>query len=190
VSFASRPDAFLGSLFPNTTSRLTPSRSKLSHKFHHLAIYANCKGYKANPTFYTALSQTTPLARMVSSTYREHDVPFRWDKHAKTNFDVLKTNLSNAPLISPPDYDRDYILYLSASTVSVAGILVQLGDDGREHVIYYINKNLSNPPLKYNHDEKLSLAFVLAVQKLRHYIMLRTTKVIANSNPMQYLLSR
>jgi hypothetical protein len=98
--------------------------------------------------------------------------------------------LSNAPLISSPDYNRDYILYISASAVSVAGVLIQIGDDDREHVIYYISKNLSGPPLKYNHEEKLALAVILTVQKLRHYILLRTTKVIADSNPMQYLLSR
>jgi hypothetical protein len=44
--------------------------------------------------------------------------------------------------------------------------------------------------LKYKHEEKLALAVVLAVQKLRHYILLRTTKVVADSNPMQYFLSR
>jgi hypothetical protein len=43
--------------------------------------------------------------------------------------------------------------------------------------------------LKYKHEEKLALAVVLAVQKLRHYILLRTTKVVADSNPMQYFLS-
>jgi hypothetical protein len=71
--------------------------------------------------------------------------------------------LSNAPLISPPDYDHYYILYLRASSISVAGVLVQLGDDGQEHVIYCISKNLSGPPLKYNHEEKISLIVVLAV---------------------------
>jgi hypothetical protein len=44
--------------------------------------------------------------------------------------------------------------------------------------------------LKYKHEEKLALAVILAVQKLRHYILLRTTKVVADSNPMQYFLSR
>jgi hypothetical protein len=43
--------------------------------------------------------------------------------------------------------------------------------------------------LKYKHEDKLSLAVVLTVQKLRHYILLRTTKVVADSNPMQYFLS-
>jgi hypothetical protein len=83
--------------------------------------------------------------------------------------------LSNAPLISSPDYNRDYILYISASSVSVVGVLVQIGDENHEHVIYYISKNLLGPPMKYNHEEKLSLAVVLVVQKLRHYILLRMT---------------
>jgi hypothetical protein len=98
--------------------------------------------------------------------------------------------LSNSHLIIPPDYDHDYILYFSASTVLVAGVLIQLGDDGREHVIYYISKNLLGPPLKYNHEEKLALLVFLSVHKLLHYILLRTTKVVVDSNPMQYLLSR
>jgi hypothetical protein len=74
--------------------------------------------------------------------------------------------------------------------VSIVGILVQLGDDGNENVIYYISKNLSRPPLKYNHEEKISLVVFLVVQKLRHYILLQTSKVVADSNPMQYFLSQ
>jgi hypothetical protein len=119
-----------------------------------------------------------------------HDIPFHWDKHAQQSFDDLKAALSNAPLISAPDYNRYYILYVSSSAVSVADVLVQLRDDNHEHIIYYISKNLSGPPLKYKHEEKLALAVVLAVQKLRHYILLHTTKVVADSNLMQYLLSR
>jgi hypothetical protein len=92
-----------------------------------------------------------------------HDIPFHWDEHAQKSFDNLKMTLSNAPLISSPDYNRDYILYISASTVSVAGVLIQIGDDVREHVIYYVSKNLSGTPLKYKHEEKLALVVILIV---------------------------
>jgi hypothetical protein len=96
--------------------------------------------------------------------------------------------LSKTPF-SSPDYNHDYILYILASTISVGGVLIQIGDDDREHVIYYISKNLLGPPLKYNHEEKLALAVILAIQKLHHYILVHTTKVIEDSNPMQYFLS-
>jgi hypothetical protein len=91
-----------------------------------------------------------------------HDIPFNWDDHAQESFDDLKMALSNAPSISAPDYNRDYIFYVSASAVSVVGVIVQLGDDNHEHVIYYVSKNLSGLPLKYKHKEKLALAVVLA----------------------------
>jgi hypothetical protein len=117
-----------------------------------------------------------PLEHMVSFAYYATTSHSTGMNMPKNHFDDLKMALSNAPLISSPDYNRDYILYISASAVSVAGVLVQIGDDDHEHVIYYISKNLSGPPLKYNHEEKLALAVILAVQKLRHYILLRTTK--------------
>jgi hypothetical protein len=46
-----------------------------------------------------------------------HDIPFHWDEHAQNAFDDIKTTLSNTSLISPPDYNRDYILYISTSVV-------------------------------------------------------------------------
>jgi hypothetical protein len=53
-----------------------------------------------------------------------HDIPFHWDNYAQQSFDDRKTTLSNAPLISAPEYNHDYILYVSASVVSVANVLV------------------------------------------------------------------
>ena len=38
--------------------------------------------------------------------------------------------------------------------------------------------------------EKLALAMVIALQKFRHYILLRTTTVLADQNPMYYILNR
>ena len=38
--------------------------------------------------------------------------------------------------------------------------------------------------------EKLALATVIAVQNFCHYILLRTTIVYADSNPMYYILTR
>jgi hypothetical protein len=190
VYSASLSGASSDSSFPKVVLPWTPSKSRPSQKFHPPGIYANSRAYKEKLTFYGDLSQTMPLEHMVSFAYYATTSHSTGMNMPKKQFDDLKMALSNAPLISSPDYNRDYILYISASTVSVAGVLIQIGDDDREHVIYYISKNLSGPPLKYNHEEKLALAVVLAVQKLRHYILLRTTKVIADSNPMQYLLSR
>ena len=44
--------------------------------------------------------------------------------------------------------------------------------------------------MSYAHEEKLALVVVFSVQKLRHYILMRSTKVVTDSNPMAFLLSR
>jgi hypothetical protein len=67
-------------------------------------------------------------------------------------------------------------------------VLVQEDDDGTEHVIYYLSKSLSSQ-FQYSHVEKLSLAVVISIQIFLHYILLRTTMVIADSNPMYDILT-
>ena len=45
----------------------------------------------------------------------------------------------------------------------MASVLIQKDHDSNEHVIYNINKKISNPELKYTHNEKMALAFIIYV---------------------------
>ena len=69
-------------------------------------------------------------------------------------------------------------------------VLAQDLSDGHEHVIYYLSKSLASPKLNYTHVEKLALAVVLAVQRFHRYILLRTTLIIVDSNPMYHVLTK
>ena len=53
-----------------------------------------------------------------------------------------------------------------------------------------MSKGLIGPELRYAHVEKLALDVVHTVQRLRHYILLRKTLVLADINPMQFILTR
>lgn len=118
------------------------------------------------------------------------NISFVWDNYAQESFDAVKYALTSDPFIHQGDFDRDFILYISASTYSVVGVLIQEDENGIKHVIYYVSKNLVAPPVSYSHEEKLALVVMFSVQKLRHYIVMHSTKVMTNSNPMAFLLSR
>ena len=60
---------------------------------------------------------------------------------------------------------------------TIGMVLVQEDEDLHEHVIYYLSRNLIDAKIRYSHVEKLALATVHAVQRLRHYILLRETLV-------------
>ena len=70
-------------------------------------------------------------------------IPFVWDQQAQESFDALKQALASAPLLSAPDFTRDFILYVSASYNAIAGVLVQEDDATHEHVIHYISQKLT-----------------------------------------------
>ena len=57
-------------------------------------------------------------------------------------------------------------------------------------MIYYLSKCLIDSETHYSRVEKLALATVIVVQKFRHYILLRTTTILADQYPMYYILTR
>ena len=118
------------------------------------------------------------------------DTPFYWDDQAQWAFDNLKHALTHSPMIHPPDYSKEFILYIVASATTISMVLVQENPNGQEHVIYYASNNLMDSETWYSRVEKLALATVIVVQKFRHYIFLRTTTILADQNPMYYVLTR
>ena len=90
-------------------------------------------------------------------------------------------------MIHPPDCTHDDFLYLATSNAIIGMVLAQENNGGHEHAIYYLSKSLTSPKLNYKHIEKLALASVLVVQRFRHYILLRKTTIIVDSNPMYHI---
>ena len=70
------------------------------------------------------------------------DNPFCWDERAQESFDALKRALASAPVISPPDYSHDFLLYVAASMETIGMVLVQEDEELQEHVIYYLSETL------------------------------------------------
>jgi len=70
------------------------------------------------------------------------DTPFIWDEQAQESFDALKKSLVSTPLLKYPYYGRDYLLYIAMSEETIGMVLVQEDYELREHVIYYISRNL------------------------------------------------
>ena len=85
---------------------------------------------------------------------------------------MLKVALASTPDISPPNYQKDFLLYLAASHTTVGMVLVQTDDVHVEHIIYYLSRGLVGVELKYPYVKKLALAVAFAVKKFCHYIIL------------------
>jgi hypothetical protein len=83
------------------------------------------------------------------------DVPFFWDEAAQCSFDALKHALTTAPLLQPPNYNKDFLLYLAAVESTIGMVLVQEDDSFSEYVIYYLSRGLVGPELNYSISKNL-----------------------------------
>ena len=88
----------------------------------------------------------------------KQDTPFLWDETRQLAFKALKKALMSASLLCPPDYSKDFILYLGKLESTIEVVLVQKDDKLQEHVVYYLICAIVGPQLKYSHVEKFALA--------------------------------
>ena len=102
----------------------------------------------------------------------------------------MKKALEMTPILSPPDYSHEFLIYVVASQEMIGMVLVQEDEELHEHVIYNLSQNLIDVELHYTHVEKLALSTVHAVYHLRHFILLPQTFVIDHINPFQFVLTR
>ena len=88
-----------------------------------------------------------------------------------------------APLLWPPNYNKDFLLYLATTESTISMVLVQEDDFFSEYVIYYLSQGLVRPELNYSHIKKLVLEKFHVVQWLHHYVLFRKTTIIVVVNP-------
>jgi hypothetical protein len=105
------------------------------------------------------------------------DVPFLWDEATQCSFDALKHALTTTPLLWPPNYNKDFLLYLASAESTIGMVLVQEDDLFSKYEIYYLSRGLVGSELNYTHLKKLALVAVHAVQRFRHYVLFRKTTV-------------
>ena len=56
------------------------------------------------------------------------NIHFVWDEQVQAAFDALKQALTSAPRLSPPNFTKEFILYVSAYENAIIGVLVQEDD--------------------------------------------------------------
>ncbi|KAL0444617.1 UNVERIFIED_CONTAM: Transposon Tf2-12 polyprotein [Sesamum latifolium] len=109
-------------------------------------------------------SRCQPFSRLMKK-----DVLFEWDEACDKAFKSIKSYLMKHPVLVAPVHGRPLILYVVAQERSVGILLAQKNDKGKENALYYLSRTMTPNELKYSPIEKLYLALIFAIQKLKHY---------------------
>ncbi|KAL4021742.1 hypothetical protein IC575_020556 [Cucumis melo] len=115
---------------------------------------------------------------------------FVWDEACQNAFDNIKKYLLNPPVLGAPIPGEPLILYIAAQERSLGALLAQEKEKGKERALYYLSRTLVGAEVNYSPIEKMCLALFFAIDKLRHYMQAFTVHLVANADPIKYVLSR
>ncbi|XP_031106342.1 uncharacterized protein LOC116010995 [Ipomoea triloba] len=116
--------------------------------------------------------------------------PFIWDEACKNAFESIKSYLMKPPVLTAPIHGRPLILYISAQESSVGALLAQENDNGKENALYYLSRMMTPNELKYSPIEKLCLALVFAIKKLKHYFEAHIIQLVSKANPVKFVMAK
>ncbi|GJY95667.1 putative reverse transcriptase domain-containing protein [Tanacetum coccineum] len=100
-------------------------------------------------------------------------------------FQILKDNLFNAPILSLPDGVEDFVVYYDASNQGLGCVLMQRGK-----VIAYASRQLKIHEKNYTmHDLELG-AIVFALKTWRHYLYGTKSVIYTDHKSLQYIFDQ
>lgn len=110
------------------------------------------------------------LIRLLNNMLKR-DSKVKWTIEAKQAFEEIKKALTQTPVLTSPNFDKDFIIFAFASEHTIAAIFLQKDDQGCEKPIAFFNKALRDAPIKYQIMEKQAYALVKAIKDFRVYIL-------------------
>ena len=143
------------------------------HSFMGLASY--------NRRFVKGFSMTTaPMTRLLQKNVR-----FEWSEKCQSGFEKLRAFLIEAPVLTQPTYDKEYLIFSDASLNELGCVLLQEGK-----VVADASRQLKLHEKNYSiHDLELG-AIVFALKIWRHYLYGEKYFIYTDHKSIKYLPSQ
>ena len=158
--------------YPVPTKTKNPSKTLKS--FLGLANYYRrfCKDY----------------AKIASCLYEldKKDSKFIWTEKHQESFDKLKRMLTSAPVLAYPIFDKEMILHCDASGTGLGAVLLQ-EQDGKERVISYAGRALTEAEKKYSATHREMLCIIWALEHFKVYLSDTTVKIYTDHAPLRFV---
>jgi len=114
------------------------------------------------------------------------NAPFVWQEEQESAFNRLKEVLTSAPVLGVPRDEGMFTVDSDASSVGIGAVLSQQ-QEGREVVIAYASRALSEAEKYYDVTRKELLAVVFALKTFKQYVLGRKFVIRTDHSALQLL---
>ena len=110
---------------------------------------------------------------------------YQWNAECQRAFEILRSKLTEPPILSYPDFSKPFVLYTDAATSNGVGAVLAQEIDGKETVIGYASRSFKKNEKNYPEIEAELLAIVWAIKYFRPYLYGRKFVIITDHNPLR-----
>ncbi|XP_019184593.1 PREDICTED: uncharacterized protein LOC109179543 [Ipomoea nil] len=110
---------------------------------------------------------------------------FQWCEESETAFETLKQTLCSAPVLTLPDFDKEFVVEADSCYKGMGAVLMQEGKP-----IAYFSKGFGAKHLGLSIYEKECLSIINAVDKWRSYLIGRPFIIKTDHQSLKFLLEQ
>ena len=117
------------------------------------------------------------------------DRKFVWNEQCQRSFEMVKSLLVSAPVLSAPDFQKQFKIVVDASDLGAGAMLCQDDEFGIEHPVAYFSKKFVAAQLNYATIEKECLGLILALEHFDVYASMTLFPVVVftDHNPLVFI---
>jgi hypothetical protein len=119
-----------------------------------------------------------------------HREPFRWTKEEEKAFTAVKLLLTRALVVQPPDWEREFHVFVDTSDIAIGIVLMQKYEKNWFRPMYYASRRLSKAEKNYSTTEREALRMIYSVTKFHHYLLGKWFTFHVDHSALVYLVSK
>jgi len=114
----------------------------------------------------------------------------KWDEACDEAFGALKKFITEAPILVCPDWSKPFRGHVDASQTAVGGTLTQLDENGKDRVIAFFSKKLSDAEANYSANDRELLGLVRFLERFRCYLEGSTFEIFTDNQVLKHFFTK
>jgi hypothetical protein len=188
-NFAKQEVSYLGHIIGNKTIKPMQDKIEAVSKFPQPITKKQVRAFLGLSGYYRKFipnyaDTARPLTDLTKKSYPN---TVNWDANCEIAFTKLKKCLTTQPILSTPNFAKDFILQTDASNFGLGAVLTQIDTEGNEKPILYLSRKLQGREENYTISEKECLAIIWSIGKLNYYLFDHKFTVMTDHQALKWL---
>ncbi|KAI3813313.1 hypothetical protein L1987_18033 [Smallanthus sonchifolius] len=176
---------FLGHVINNKGMHVDPSKIEAVKNWNAPKTPSEIRSFLGLAGYYRRFISNFSRIALPLTSLTQKNKPFIWEQKQEDAFQLLKEKLCNAPILTFPDGNDDFVVYCDASNQGLSCVLMQ-----RDKVIAYASRQLKVHEKNYTtHDLELG-AVVFALKIWRHYLYGTKCVIYTDHKSLQHIFDQ